>query len=176
MPKSLPLLVIAVLLLISPRLKAQDSSGTLNVTASVDGSINLTFVSDGSGVSLTGSGSATATVPFSTVSAYGSAPAAGITRTVTGETSFSVATPFDVRVVKANTTSANYTLKATLSSADATNVWLINAVDVSDGSEKQITATGAYSTNASHTLKVTVPFSNTTGSVSNSLSFTATAN
>ena len=176
MKKIRVLLAVAAAMLAIPALHAQDSSGTLNVTATVDGSINLTFVSDGSGVSLTGSGSATATVPFSTVSAYGSAPAAGITRTVTGETSFSVATPFDVRVVKANTASANYTLKATLSSADATNAWLLNAVDVSDGTEKTITATGAYSTNASQTLKVTVPFSNTTGSVSNSISFTATAN
>src|SRR5260370_24616642 len=121
-----------------PALHAQSgdtSSGTLSVTASVADSISLTFVSDGSGVTLTGSGTDTATLDYGTVKAF-APPITGVTKTNTAETSFSVATPFDVRVVKANSTSSHYTLKATLSSADSVNGWLIDAVDVHGGSEQ----------------------------------------
>ena len=156
------------------------SSGTLNISGSVDPTISLTFVSDESGATLTGDGTATATVPFGTVKAYGYTPAGGITQHINASgasaTQFDVSTPFGVLVMKANTASANYTLTATLSSADASNTWNIDSVNVSDGTVKTITATGSYDTAVSHTVKITVPFTNTNLSLANSISFTATAN
>ena len=156
---------------------APTSDGSLGVTATIDGSINLLFNSDASGVTLTGTGTAAATLPYGTVQMYGGSVPTNVTRTPNSTTSFSVATPFDVHVDKANTTSSNYTLTATLS-ADETgiNAWLINAVNITDGTPATVTAVGTYGSNASHTLTVTIPATNTTGSISRSIAFTATAN
>src|SRR5438045_7288246 len=96
---------------------AQTATGTLTVSATVNGSINLVFNSDASGVALTGAGTNAATLAFGNVSAYG-AVNAGVTRT-TAATSFTVSSPFDVLVTKSNSASANYTLKAQLNAADA---------------------------------------------------------
>jgi hypothetical protein len=43
---------------------AQTGSGTLSVTATVQGSISLTFVTDASGLAVTGTGTSTASLPF----------------------------------------------------------------------------------------------------------------
>ena len=88
--------------------QGQTSSGTLTVTAEVQSSISLTFVTDASGVVLTGSGTNSATLDFGNISQFGS-PASHVTETI-GGTSVTVSTPFDVSVVKSNVTSANYTL------------------------------------------------------------------
>src|ERR1051325_11199914 len=102
------MVVLAVFLAVASALMADGptSSGTLNVTGSVDPTISLTFVSDGSGATLSGDGTATATVPFGTVKAYGYTPANGISQHVNGSgtsaTQFDVSTPFDVLVMKAN--------------------------------------------------------------------------
>src|SRR5579863_11822 len=107
---------------------AQTGSGTLGVSADVAGSISLTFVTDGSGMAVTGTGTSTASLPFGTISMFGGSVPTGVTKTVTGTTSFTLSTPFDVRVDLANSASTTYTLTATLAEADATNTWLIGAV------------------------------------------------
>src|ERR1035438_10497428 len=112
---------------------AQTGSGTLGVTATIEGSLNLTFSTDASGLAMTGTGTSAASLPLGTVSMYGGTLPANVTRTVTGATSFSLATPFDVRVDLANSISTAYTLNASLSAADATNKWLIGATDISAG-------------------------------------------
>src|SRR5438094_322916 len=110
---------------------AQTGSGTLAVTATVQGSINLTFVTDASGLAVTGTGTSAASLPFGNVKMYGGSVPANVTKTVTSTTSFSLATPFDVRVDLANSASATFILTALLATADATNVWLIGATDIS---------------------------------------------
>jgi hypothetical protein len=77
---------------------AQTGSGTLGVTATVAGSISLTFVTDASGLAVTGTGTSTASLSFGTVSMYSGIVPANVTKTVNGTTSFSLATPFDIRV------------------------------------------------------------------------------
>src|ERR1700722_9944948 len=93
---------------------AQTGSGTLGVTATVQGSINLTFVTDASGLAVTGTGTSVASLPFGTVSMYSGSAPTNVTKTVNGVTSFSLATPFDVRVDLANSISTAYTLNVTL--------------------------------------------------------------
>jgi hypothetical protein len=155
------------------------ASGTLNITGSVDPSISLTFISDGAGVPLTGSGTDTATLPFGTVKAFGYAGGTGITQALVGgstPTAFSVASPVGVQVLKANSASATYTLSAGLGTADALNIWSVDAVNVGTGTPT-ITVTGAYGSAVSHTVKITVPLTNASIlSLVNSIGFVATAN
>ena len=99
--------------------QGQTSSGTLTVTATVQSSISLTFITDTNGVALTGSGTNVATLNFGNVSQYISPPSK-VTQTIAA-TTFTVSTPFDVSVVKSNLMSANYTLTAEVQTADAVN-------------------------------------------------------
>ena len=155
---------------------AQTGSGTLGVSANLAGSINLTFVTDASGIALTGTTTSTASLAFGTVNFYGGSVPSGVTRTVNGTTSFSLATPFDVRADLANSASATYILTATLATPDAANVWTIGATDISDGGAAQLTATGAYATAVPYTLHLTIPRTEAAGTISNSIGFTAVGN
>jgi hypothetical protein len=167
----------AALMMISSAAVAQTTaSGTLTVTATVNGTISLVFNSDPAGVALTGSGSNTATLAFGTVQAFGGVLTTGVTRTA-GATSFTVSSPVDVFVDKANVASANYTLKAQLNAADAVNTWSVGGVPVTSALAATITATGAYTTNVPETVALTIPFSTASGTnISNAINFTATAN
>ena len=168
-------IVAAGLVTIPSFAAAQDtSSGTLTVTATVESSIGLTFENDPAGVTLTGASSNAATMALGAVSAYNTISTPGVTRTV-GATNFTVSSPFGVKVVKANTSSSDYTLTAALGSADATNVWRINATTLNT-SNQSLGATYAYGSAVAHTLYLTVPFTASTGAVSKVLNFTATAN
>jgi hypothetical protein len=174
--KYLALLSLAALLALPSLAAADTATGTLTVTATVNSSINLVFNSDAAGVPLSsGAGTNTATLAFGNVSAYG-AVAANVTRTTTA-TTFTVSTPVDVLVSKANSASANYTLKAQLGSADAVNTWQVGGVTVTNASQSTITATGAYASNVPEAIAITVPFTTANGtSISNTINFTATAN
>jgi hypothetical protein len=77
---------------------AQTGSGTLGINATVQGSINLTFVTDANGMAVTGTSTSTASLPLGTVSMYGGTVPANVTKTVNGAAiSFNLSTPFDVR-------------------------------------------------------------------------------
>src|SRR5258708_35058846 len=72
MKKVMLLTIFAALMMISSAAVAQTASGTLTVTATVNGSINLVFNSDASGVALSsGAGTNAATLAFGNVSAFG---------------------------------------------------------------------------------------------------------
>ncbi|HXE90463.1 MAG TPA: hypothetical protein VNK82_05805 [Terriglobales bacterium] len=168
--------MFAVLVLTAGLAAADTSSGTMTVSATVESSISLTFVSSGSGISLTGSGSNAATMAFGNVKAYGGSVPAGVTKSVNGVTDWTLSTPFLVRVEKANLSSSDYTLEATLSAADAVYAWEIDNVDISDGSAKTITATGNYDANDSHTFELIIEHSDAAGAVNKTISFVATSN
>jgi hypothetical protein len=153
---------------------AQTSTGTLTVTATVASSIGLTFENDAAGVSLTGAGTNAATMGFGTISAYGTIATSGVTRTV-GASDFTVSSPFGVQVVRANSSSANYTLAVALASADATNTWKINATTLTVANQN-LGISYAYGTTVPHTLYLTVPFTASSGAISKVVNFTATAN
>jgi hypothetical protein len=152
---------------------AQTGSGTLGVTATVQGSINLTFITDASGLAVTGTGTSTASLPFGNVSMYGGSLPANVTKTVNGVLSFDLSTPFDVRVDLANSASTTYTLTATLGAVDGTNTWSLGATDISSGAPFALTAAGVFATAVPYTLKIRVPASLAAGLISNSINFTA---
>lgn len=172
------IVIFAAALMMTSLAAAQTATGTLNVTATVNSSINLVFNSDTAtpGVALTsGAGTPNASLDFGNVSAFGGL-AAGVSRTVT-TTNFSVSTPVDVLVSQANSASANYTLTTQLSTADATNTWAANGVTFTSATAGTATATGAYGSNVAVTLAITIPFTTTSGTtISNVVNFTATAN
>jgi hypothetical protein len=154
---------------------AQDtSSGVLTVTATVASSISLTFESDPSGIALGGSGTNAATMAFGSVSAFGTIATAGVTRSV-GATDFTVSSPFGVKVVTANSTSASYNLAASLGSADATNTWKVGATTLSTAPATVATSQG-YGSAVAHTLAITIPKAAAAGAISRTVNFTATAN
>jgi hypothetical protein len=169
--------IVTASLLAVPSLAAAQlntATGTLTVTATVEGSIGLTFENDAAGVALTGAGTNAATMALGSISAYGTISTPGVSRTLTA-TDFTVSSPFGVKVIKANTSSANYTLAASLGSADTTNTWRINAVTLTT-SNQNLGTTFGYGSSVAHTMFLTVPFTASTGAVSKVLNFTATAN
>ncbi len=177
MKKVMLLTIFAALMMISSAAVAQTTaSGTLTVTATVTGSIQLVFNSDVAGVPLSsGAGTNTATLPFGNVSAFG-ALSTGVSRTVAAN-SFTVSSAVDVLVSKTNSASANYKLTALLNSADAVNNWSVGGVGINSTTATQITATGAYGSNVNFPVAITIPFTTASGTlISNSINYTATAN
>jgi hypothetical protein len=175
MRKVVLLTIFAALMMISSAAVAQTANGVLTVSATVNGSIQLVFNSDVSGVALSGAGTNTATLAFGPVSAFG-AVGAGIVRTTTA-TTFTVSSAVDVQVSKTNSASANYTLKAQLGAADAVNTWQVGGVAVTNAAQSTLTATGAYAANTNFPVAITVPFTTASGTViSNTINYQATAN
>ncbi|HEX4606449.1 MAG TPA: hypothetical protein VH724_20790 [Candidatus Angelobacter sp.] len=175
MKKVLLVTIFAALMMISSAAVAQTASGTLTVTATVNGSIQLIFNSDAAGVALAGTGTNAATLAFGNVSAFG-AVAGGIVRTTTA-TTFTVSSAVDVQVSKTNSASANYTLKAQLGAADAVNTWQVGGVAVTSAAQSTLTATGTYAANSNFPVAITVPFTTASGTViSNTINYSATAN
>jgi hypothetical protein len=166
--------VIAAALVIIPSFAAAQSSGTLTVTATVESSIAMTFENDAAGVVLTGASTNAATMAFGTISAYNTIATPNVNRTVAAS-DFTVSSPFGVKVVKANSSSASYTLAAALGSADATNTWRINSTTLTT-TPQNLGTTYSYNTAVAHTVYLTVPLTASTGAVSKVLNFTATAN
>lgn len=169
--------IFAALMMISSAAVAQTTaSGTLTVSATVNGSIQLVFNSDAAGVALSsGAGTNAATLAFGNVSAFGTV-AAGVTRSTTAS-NFTVSSAVDVQVSKTNSASANYTLKAQLGTADATNTWSVGGVAVTSAAQSTLTATGAYAANSNFPVAITVPFTSASGTtISNTINYVATAN
>lgn len=175
--KSMKLMIlVAVAALMMPLMAAAQTtaSGTLAVSATVTSSISMVFNSNTSGVTLGNAGTNAATLNFGNISAFG-AVAANVTRTVAAS-SFTVSTPFDVQVSKANSASANYSLTAQLNSADATNTWQLSGTTIASASAATLTSTGAYGSASTYTLALTVPLASAASSISNTVNFVATAN
>ncbi|HLX00301.1 MAG TPA: hypothetical protein VKR82_16800 [Candidatus Acidoferrales bacterium] len=170
---TLALLAIAVSFGVQPA-HATVATGTVAVSATVSASVSLTFVTDGSGILLGGTGTSAATISFGAVQAYGGVVPANVTKTLNGTTNWSLTTPFDVVVQVANQTSSNYTLTATLQSTDATNSWDIGATAITT-TPATLTSVGTYGS-TSYTFKLTIPFSAAASTISNTITFTATAN
>jgi hypothetical protein len=176
MKKVVLLTIFAALMMISSAAVAQTATGTLTVTATVNGSIQLVFNSDAAGVALaSGAGTNTATLAFGNVSAFG-AIAGGIVRSTTA-TNFTVSSAVDVLVSKTNSASANYKLTAQLGSADAVNTWQVGGVTVTSAAAATVAATGTYASNSNFPVAITVPFTTASGTaISNTINYTATAN
>lgn len=152
-------------------------SGTLQVTADIQGSILVTFTTDVAGLAVTGTGTSAGTLPFGTQKMFGGAPGTGVTKVVTIGTGFTLSTPVDIEVDVANTNTTNYTLSAALNAADANHTWTFNNV-VLTATPAAVDATGTYGQANSYVFILGVPQAYTAGAntVSNTINFTATAN
>jgi hypothetical protein len=181
------LLASALFFLPSSAMAAHTASGVLTVTATVVPSIQLLFNSDASGITLTGSGTNAATMVFGSINAYGTyTGASGSTRTAPAANcgagtgcSFKVASPFDIEVDQANTGDSTCSVTAQLTSADTIYTWNVgptgSLVNVSDGASHTVNASQSFGS-TQYTLQLTVPLTQSTGlSISNSITFTASA-
>lgn len=181
--KTIRVVLLALLPLLLSALGAAQTqaSGTLNATLVNLNGIAIVFNTDASGVTLTGSGSATAAVNFGNVSAYG-ALAAGVTRSAVSASSFTVSTPFDVDVV-GGLLSNSYTLTVSLGSAAPTGLsYILDSLTLTTAAQN-VTTAGTYNTSAKHTLGLKVstlaPSSGgpaTGTAITTTLNFVASAN
>jgi hypothetical protein len=151
-------------------------SGTMGVTAQVVGTINLSFITDGAGMTVGGTGTAAGTLAFGNVQMFGAAPVTNLTQTVNGTTAFTISTPIDIRADLSNTTSPSFTLAATLTTPDAVNTWTLGGVNISSGAATTIAAAAAYATNTPYVLALTIPATETAALITNIINFTATSN
>lgn len=176
MKKTTLLTILVAGVLLMPVLSiAQTASGTVAVSATVDSSITMVLNSNAAGVALGGSSTA-ATLNFGNISAYGTIGTAGVTRSVLAP-NFTVSTPFNVVVDKANGASAGWTLTAGLAAADATNIWALNGNVITNAAALLPGAPNAYGgTGTVYTLALTIPLTSSSGVISNTINLTATAN
>lgn len=150
------------------------ATGTLAVSATVQGTMSLTFKSDAAGIALGNSGTSAATMAFGTVQAFGGTTPANVTNTTLAN-AFRLDTLFDITVQKSNITSTDYNLTAQLASADANNTWSIGGVGVKSGAAAPILANGTYG-DTQLSFALTVPFTAPAGSINNTVNFTASPN
>jgi hypothetical protein len=150
-------------------------SGTLGVGAEIDGALQITFTSHSGGPTLTGSGSNAATLAFGTFNNFSPNTTTGGVTKAAGSGNFSLSAAVDIQVDVANSSSEAYTLAAVLATPVTANTWLIGATDISDGSSHDLATDQSYGSSVPYTIKLTVANSAAAGSISNSISFTATA-
>jgi hypothetical protein len=150
-------------------------SGTMGVTANIVGSLNVTIITDGSGFLVTGSGSSAGSFALGNVQMYGGTVPTNVTRTI-GTTSFTLATPFDIRVDLANDVSSTFGMTANLASADTNgNVYTLGGTTLTT-SPLSIATLASYATATSYPFTVTILAANNSGSLTNSIVLTANAN
>jgi hypothetical protein len=152
-------------------------SATMGVTATLTGSINLILSTATGGMTVTGTGTSTASLPFGTVQMFGGTVPTGVTKTINGgNVSFTLSTPFNVEADLANTTSDSFSLSVTLSAQDAVNAWTLGGVDISSGTLTLVSATNAYGTGDPFTFTLTIPAGEAPNTITNTINLTATSN
>ncbi|HEV3329888.1 MAG TPA: hypothetical protein VG096_02835 [Bryobacteraceae bacterium] len=158
------------------------NTGSLQLTGEVDGSIAMAITANvDTGIVLVGgSGTSAATATIAPVSYYGTADNAvvsGFTKT-SDSTHIILTGGFAIQVDKANLTSSNYALTASVTTSDG-NAWKLDTVTLgSSASTALLGGTSSYATPVAQTLVLTVPTSAAAGSsaISGTINLTATAN
>jgi hypothetical protein len=135
--------------------------------------------SDPSGISLTGSGTASTSLLFGSIQAYGGTVPSGVTKS-TNVNSLTLNTTIDVHVFKGSldvldALSTSYTLTAKLQAADSTNTWKFNSQTLATTSTT-ITSTGAYNGTPAYSFSLTIPLSTPAGAISNTVQLMVVAN
>ena len=174
--------VLMTLILPSLQASAQGSSAQLAVNLTVQSSISLVFQNNPSVGStgfcpLTNAGTNNVGLDLGTASFTGGASLACVAWARTGgPATYQVSSAFDVVVSRANTSSPNYQLAASLSSAPPANVaWLINNTTLSTAFTTFQT-TNTYATAVTETLKVQVKNNVPAQTLQETITFLATAN
>ncbi|MEO8379735.1 MAG: hypothetical protein ABI779_08740 [Acidobacteriota bacterium] len=171
-------IIILSTLAISTSVQAagETANGTLALSGEIVGSITLTVEEVAGSGTFGGDGTATATADLGTFSKYGAAPATGFTRTQ-GASNWTIASNFGVRVVKANSASANYTLTAALNAAPTGSIaWTIDATPLTTALLPISTAVAYSNTPVSYAFTIAIPDATATPVLDNTINFVATAN
>jgi hypothetical protein len=142
--------------------------------------ITLTFSSDPSGIVLSGSGTSAASLSFGTVQAFGGTVPSGVSKaTDANARTCTLSTTVDVEVTYSRgflgAASSSYSLAAQLQSADVQNTWKWQSVALSTA-RSTIATNSAYSTTTPNSFSLVIPFTESAGSISNTIDVTVTAN
>src|SRR5690349_15876899 len=130
-------------------------------------SLTLTLQADPSGIGLGGSGTSSATMSFGAMQAFGGGLPSGVSKVV-NSTSWTISTPFDVKVTCINLInllpctlllSSSYTLTAQLQLPDTNNTWKVQGFVLNNASASTLTSSGTYGQVSGYTFALTVPFS-----------------
>lgn len=144
--------------------------------------LTLSISTDASGVILGGSGTGTATMSFGTVQAYGGSLASGATKTM-GSTSFTISSPFDVKVTCTlldlslclPILTPSYSVMVDLQASDVSDVWQISSLTLGTVLTT-LTNSGIYGLLTPWTISVNVPFSRASGTLSDTVNLVVIAN
>jgi hypothetical protein len=107
-----------------------------------------------------------------------------VTRTV-GATNWTISTPFDVKVTCSNLLTLlpctllitpSYILTAQLQSNDVTNTWKVGGVVLTSSTASTVTNSGTYGAVTPYTFALTIPFSESSGAISNTVDFMSVCN
>jgi hypothetical protein len=121
---------------------------------------------------------------FGSMQAFGGPAPSGVTKTTAGS-SWTISTPFDVKVTCTNlltllpcnlAISTSYVLTAQLQSADATNTWKVGGLTLTNVGASVLTSSATYGQATAYTFALTVPFTEPSGTISNQINFVAIAN
>jgi hypothetical protein len=145
-------------------------------TGGAAGSLTLTFSSNASGISIGGTGTASASMALGKVQAYGGTVPTGVTKSVNGTTNWTLSTPVNVKVTKSGVTSSSYSMLAELASSDTTLTWKFGSATLSSTSYSTVTTSGVYSTATPYTFSLTIPFSASARTVNNTIDILVTSN
>jgi hypothetical protein len=174
--------VLMILGLSSLRASAQGSSAQLSVNLTVQSSISLVFqnspsVGTAGFCPLTNAGTNNVGLDLGTASFSGGASGTTcVSYTTFPPATYQVSSAFDVVVSKANTSSPDYQLAASLSSAPPANVtWLINTTALSTAFTTFQTK-NPYASRMTETLKVQVKNNVPAQILQETITFLATAN
>jgi hypothetical protein len=153
---------------------AETGTGSLTVTGTVASSVSLTIESAGGVTSGTGTNAATSAL--GTISKYSNAAPTSFTL-ARGASDWTLSSTIGVKVSKANLTSTDFTLTASLGSAPALGItWKLNGTTIPNGSAATLTATGTYGSSVPYNWDIVVADSAAAASIDNTINFTATSN
>jgi hypothetical protein len=168
--------VVAVLAVPTFVKAADTATGALAVTGTVASSISLTVETGTVGPVLTGTTTNAASTNLGTTFAkYGGTTPTGWTRTLQA-TTWTLASDFKVKVVQANSASANYTLVTNLDEDPGTVTWTSGILPYVAIAAHNLTSTGAYGTAANYAWTIVIPDALVTPNLANTMHFDATAN
>jgi hypothetical protein len=163
--------------------QAQNSSGQLTITMSVQSSISLVFqnnvnVGNPGFCPLTNAGTNNVGLDLGTASFPGSVHSSScVDYQHIGAAFYQVSSAFDVVVSKANSSSPNYQLAAEISTVPPANVvWLVNNVTLTTAGFTTLDAADNYAANVTKTLQVQVRNSVPAQTLQETITFLATAN
>lgn len=162
-----------VLLAVTQPVCAATGMALFTVNGVVEGSITVTIESIGG--TTWGLGTSGVDTDIQSVSKYG-VPPTGFT-IARRATDWTLSSPVAVKVVKANLTSASFTLTAILLNAPPDGVvWKLNGAVLNDSTETVVTASGSYGSTATYTWDIVVADASTPGYIGNWVSLIATSN